>query len=206
MYKEYNDYELLDFVAENNEDAINIIHKKYEPIVINMAKEYFSSNTNLGLEINDLIQEGRLGLNNAINTYSDTKETLFFTYALTCIEKKMQTALVTAKRNKNKILNESVSIEKMTTDIQVDYLKSLSDYNTSNPENVVINKLAQNDLIEEIKDNLTALEREVFALKIRGFEYKEIASKLHKEPKQIDNALQRIRTKINVLMEKRQNF
>lgn len=205
MYKEYNDYELLDFVAENNEDAINIIHKKYEPIVINMAKEYFSSNTNLGLEINDLIQEGRLGLNNAINTYSDTKETLFFTYALTCIEKKMQTALVTAKRNKNKILNESVSIEKMTTDIQVDYLKSLSDYNASNPENVVINKLAQNDLIEEIKDNLTALEREVFALKIRGFEYKEIASKLHKEPKQIDNALQRIRTKINVLMEKRQN-
>lgn len=205
MYKEYNDYELLDFVAENNEDAINIIHKKYEPIVINMAKEYFSSNTNLGLEINDLIQEGRLGLNNAINTYSDTKETLFFTYALTCIEKKMQTALVTAKRNKNKILNESVSIEKMTTDIQVDYLKSLSDYNVSNPENVVINKLAQNDLIEEIKDNLTALEREVFALKIRGFEYKEIASKLHKEPKQIDNALQRIRTKINVLMEKRQN-
>ena len=117
----------------------------------------------------------------------------------------MQTALVTAKRNKNKILNESVSIEKMTTDIQVDYLKSLSDYNASNPENVVINKLAQNDLIEEIKDNLTALEREVFALKIRGFEYKEIASKLHKEPKQIDNALQRIRTKINVLMEKRQN-
>ena len=62
MYKEYNDYELLDFVAENNEDAINIIHKKYEPRVINMAKEYFSSNTNLGLEINDLIQEGRLGL------------------------------------------------------------------------------------------------------------------------------------------------
>jgi len=203
MYREYNDYELLEFVAENNEDAINIMHKKYEPIVINMAKEYFSTNNNLGLEINDLIQEGRVGLNNAINTYSDAKETLFFTYALACIEKKMQSALVAAKRNKNKILNESVSIEKMTTDIQVDYLKSLSDGNIFNPENLVINKLEQKDLIEEIKNNLTKLEKEVFALKICGFDYKEIAVKLDKEPKQIDNALQRIKTKINLLIENR---
>lgn len=203
MYKEYNDYELLDFVAENNEDAVNIMHKKYEPIVISMAKEYFSSNTNLGLEINDLIQEGRVGLNNAINTYSDAKETLFFTYALTCIEKKMQSAIVAAKRNKNRILNESVSIEKMTTEIQVDYLKALSDGNVFNPENLVINRLEQKELIEEIKNNLTDLEKEVFDLKICGFDYKEIALKLHKEPKQIDNALQRIKNKINILIENR---
>lgn len=203
MYKEYNDYELLDFVAENNEDAINIMHKKYEPIVIGMAKEYFSNNTNLGLEINDLIQEGRVGLNNAINTYSDAKETLFFTYALTCIEKKMQSALVAAKRNKNKILNESISIEKMTTEIQVDYIKSLSDGNVFNPEKLVINKLEQKELQEEINKILTRREKEVFDLKMCGFDYKEIALKLGKEPKQVDNALQRIKVKINTLLKER---
>ena len=203
MYKEYNDYELLDFVAENNEDAINIMHKKYEPIVINMAREYFSNNTNLGLEINDLIQEGRVGLNNAINTYSDAKETLFFTYAIVCIEKKMQSALVAAKRNKNRILNESVSIEKMTTEIQVDYIKSLSDGNVLNPEKLVINKLEQKELQEEIKKILTKREKEVFDLKMCGFDYKEIALKLGKEPKQVDNALQRIKVKINTLLKER---
>lgn len=203
MYKEYNDYELLDFVAENNEDAINIMHKKYEPIVINMAREYFSNNTNLGLEINDLIQEGRVGLNNAINTYSDAKETLFFTYAIVCIEKKLQSALVAAKRNKNKILNESVSIEKMTTEIQVDYIKSLSDGNVFNPEKLVINKLEQKELQEEIKKILTKREKEVFDLKMCGFDYKEIALKLGKEPKQVDNALQRIKVKINTLLKER---
>lgn len=203
MYKEYNDYELLDFVAENNEDAINIMHKKYEPIVINMAREYFSNNTNLGLEINDLIQEGRVGLNNAINTYSDAKETLFFTYAIVCIEKKMQSALVAAKRNKNRILNESVSIEKMTTEIQVDYIKSLSDGNVFNPEKLVINKLEQKELQEEIRKILTKREKEVFDLKMCGFDYKEIALKLGKEPKQVDNALQRIKVKINTLLKER---
>lgn len=87
-YKEYNDYELLDYISENNSDANEILYNKYIPLINSIAKSLYKYCKNQGLELNDLCQEGLLGLNYAIKTFDDTKDNTFYTYARTCIKRK----------------------------------------------------------------------------------------------------------------------
>lgn len=195
-YREYNDYELLNYVSENNEEARDILYKKYLPIINKLAKKIYPYVKNAGVEVNDLVQEGLLGLTSAITHFEEQKETTFYTYANTCIERKIISYVVGTKRFKNKILNESVSIEKMNDDgssYQLEYL--LSD-NKTNPESLLMSSEYEHILIEKSKDVLTPLESSVFELKINGFEYREIADILEKDIKAIDNALQRIKLKM----------
>lgn len=195
-YKDYNDFELLDYVRENNEEANEILFKKYEPLIVNMAKKLYStSNNNCGVEISDLIQEGMLGLSNAINNFNEVKDITFYTYAKTCIERKMISFVISSRRLKHKILNESISLEQ-TDDNNFSTLEYLLSDNTSNPEVMLLNIENQNELLRRTNNILTDFEKQVFELKINGFEYKEIADILDKDSKSIDNALQRIRLKI----------
>ena len=79
--KEYNDYELLYMISENNEEAEEILYNKYRPIVEMKASRYLKVGKKLGLESNDLIQEGLVGLNDAIKKYDNQKDTLFYSFA-----------------------------------------------------------------------------------------------------------------------------
>jgi len=88
-YKDYNDYELINYIRENSEEANEILFEKYKPMIVNLATKMVNYSPNLGLEINDLIQEGMLGLNTAINSFDENDETSFYTYAKTCIERKI---------------------------------------------------------------------------------------------------------------------
>lgn len=198
MYNEYNDYELLNYISENNEEANNILFKKYEPLIISLAKQMIKYINNSGIELNDLIQEGMLGLSNATLYFKDSKETLFFTYAKTCIERKMLDLVISTRRLKNKILNESISFETTNGDdnITLEYL--LKD-NSENPENILLNEEMKSEIYSKAKKNLTDLEFQVFELKINGFDYKEIAEILDMDTKKIDNALQRIKTKLRII-------
>ena len=110
-YKDFNDYELLNYIAEGNEDANNIIIKKYEPLIIKIAIKMLPYCKNNGLDKNDLIQEGMIGLNHAIDKYHEMEDTLFYTYAKKCIERKIISVVIASNRNKNKILNESISYD-----------------------------------------------------------------------------------------------
>lgn len=195
-YKDYNDFELLSYVCDNNEEAIEVLFEKYKPLIVVTANRLYCYCKNTGLEINDLIQEGMLGLNFAINSFSDDKDTMFYTYARTCIERKMISMIVGARRLKHRVLNESLSIES-TDDFNETFVheKSLED-NSYNPENVLLSTEHEEELIEEMNKELTDLEVQVFELKRNGFEYKEIAEILDKDVKSIDNALQRIRIKL----------
>lgn len=195
-YKDYNDNELLFYISENNEDANEIIYKKYEPLITNTAKKFIKSCENAGLELNDFIQEGMLGLSNAIKEFDEDKDVTFFTFAKTCIERKMISLAISSKRQKHKILNESLSLE--ITDEEGNYsnLEYVLGDNKNNPENLIINMENQNELIKKASLVLTDFEMQVFELKINDFGYKEIAEVLDKEPKAIDNALQRIKLKL----------
>ncbi|MDD3453729.1 MAG: sigma-70 family RNA polymerase sigma factor [Bacilli bacterium] len=201
MYKEYNDFELLDYIAENNEEATNIMYKKYEPLINSKAKKMIKCCQNTGLEINDLIQEGMLGLTNAINSFKDNKETLFYTYAKTCIERKMISAMISSRRYKHKILNDSFSLEKEDKDGNSLNLENVLGDNTDNPEFLIINEENKKEIINKIEKELTTLENQVFELKINGFDYKEIAGLLDKDLKSIDNCLQRIKLKIKKVLK-----
>lgn len=197
--REYNDYELLDYVAERNEDAHNMLFQKYRPLIVSTANNMMKNCNGLGLEINDLIQEGMVGLSMAITTFEEKKDTLFYTYAKKCIERKMISLIIAASRQKHRILNESLSIESGEDSSTLDYL--LSD-DTINPERMIINTEVQKELLNKIKSILTEFEWQVFELKTNGFNYHEIADMLDKELKAIDNAIQRIRIKIKKSLEK----
>ena len=195
-YKDFNDYELLNYIAEGNEDANNIIIKKYEPLINKVALKMLPYCKNNGLDLSDLVQEGMIGLNHAIEKYQEIENTLFYTYALKCIERKIISVVISSNRNKNKILNESISYD----DDENLIIKFIKDSSPS-PEEVLIGEEIEEKLLSKIKDKLTDLEEQVFTLMINGFKYKEIAEILEKDEKSIDNTIQRLKNKIKKVIE-----
>lgn len=194
-YRDYNDNELLLYISENNEEASSIMFEKYTPLIITIANKMYKYCPNSGLEISDLIQEGMLGLNSAILSYNEENENVFYTFARKCIERKMISLMVAANRQKHRLLNESLSLND-TLDNDIFELEEHLGDNSYNPEYRLFEHETEEELINGFKKNLTELEEEVFLLKIGGLNYKEIAEVLDKEPKTIDNALQRIKIKL----------
>lgn len=199
-YIDLNDQEILDYISENQEYE-EIIFKKYEPIIRNYAKKYYPYIKNNGIEISDLIQEGMLALSNAIRQFNASKSATFYTFAINCIERRMINVLANSKRLKHKALNESLSFELTSNDDDTLTLENLFFDENENPEVMFFSKEQEDELIEKIKSNLTDFENQVFDLKYNDFEYKEIASILDKDLKSVDNALQRIRSKIKKIVQ-----
>ena len=195
-YKDFNDYELLDQIYSCNEDANEILIYKYRPLIVNVAKKMIKYCKG-GVDLNDLIQEGMLGLNEAINTYREDKDAYFGTYAKLCIERRIFSLVRSTMTYKNKILNECMSIED-EEDITID--RFLID-NSTNPDEILTEFEQQKNLIEKINEQLTDLEKEVFEFKQNGFSYKEIADILDRDPKAIDNAIQRIKNKLKNIIK-----
>lgn len=197
MYYDINDYELLDKVSDN-EEATEMIFEKYSPLIKKIAtKAYYKNNIN-GMEINDLIQEGMIGLSVAINTFDDSKEASFFTFARMCIIRRISSYITSFSRLKHQALNESISVEKITEE---NYKDKIFQDIESNPENVVILGETTREIMTKIENVLTNFECEVFELKTAGFNYKEIGELLDKDAKSINNAMTRIKNKINKLKE-----
>ena len=188
--QEYNDYELVALAKENNEEAINIIYQKYQPLIYKKARYIYNIIGSKGIELSDIIQEGMIGLEEAINRYNEKDNTLFYTFAL----------ISKVNRDKHKILNEAVSYD-TNDDEEISLLNYIYD-KTDNPEYGLISEEEEEELYQKIKSQISDFESTVFDLKIQGFTYKEIASILDKDPKTIDNALSRLKTKIkNILKE-----
>lgn len=200
-YTEYNDYELLNYISDNNEDAKNILFEKYEPLINSIAHKMLNYTRNTGLELNDLIQEGMIGLSNAMEHFKESKETLFYTYAKLCIERKILDLVISSRRQKHKILNESISFEFTDEEGNESSLEYLLKDNSENPEFILLNDETEEEFLSLAKQQLTDLEERVFELKINGFDYKEISEILDKDPKAIDNALQRIKNKLRKVLK-----
>ncbi len=195
-YKDFNDYELLDHIYSCDEDANEIMIYKYRPLTVNLAKKLIKY-CNGGIDLNDLIQEGLVGLNEAINNFREDKETNFGTYAKLCIQRRMYSVVKSTRTYKNKILNESISLED-EEDTNID--RFLVD-NSNNPSDMLEENAYQEEILKKLNEQLTDLERQVFELKKNYFNYKEIADILEKDPKVIDNTIQRIKTKLKKIMK-----
>ncbi|MEG1739392.1 MAG: sigma-70 family RNA polymerase sigma factor [Bacilli bacterium] len=195
-YKDINDNEIIYYVKDNNEEASAILFKKYEPLIVMTAKRLYKYMANSGLEINDLVQEGMLALNSAIESFSENKDTSFYTYAKTCIENKIISMIVANTSNKHKILNESIPFEISDDDGERLLFGNILEDINSNPESLLISKESEKNLISKVKEKLTDFENQVFELKLNDFSYKEIAEILDRDLKSIDNALQRIKLKV----------
>ena len=198
-YENLNDYELVSYVM-NSEEATDILFEKYKPLIYNIANKMYKDN--LGLDINDLVSAGMVGFSIAINTYNEHKDALFFTYAKKCIETKIATLLKSATRKKYHVLNSSISVEALEEEFKIDLDKLIGD-DKVNPESIMVDNENLNELLSGIKKELTDFEFQVFDLKKNGFNYREIAEVLGTDTKRVDNAIQRIKTKIKKYLEKK---
>ncbi len=186
--EELNDYELLSYINSNNEEANDLMFEKYKPLIIKISKKYDFIGKKYGFELNDLMQEGMLGLSKAIESYKENMNIKFYTYAKVCIERKIFTLLKNGKREK--ILNESIPIE----DDDYDLNEIIGD-NESNPLNIVLSNDFKDNIFNRMYEVLTNYERQVLDLKNEGFKIEEIANILNKTKKQIENTLHRIKNK-----------
>ena len=197
---EFNDYELIYMAKENNEDAINCLRKKYKPILKKKASEYYLVCKNKGVEYNDFYQEAMLGLEDAIYCFDPNSDTLFYTFVNVCVDRQLNNILAKLNRTKHKILNEAISLDYTYEDnFSINnYIKE----DKVNPEELLINEDAESKLYNKIVNKLTANEKDVLDLKIKGFDYLEIANILNKEPKAISNTLYRIKIKVKEILNK----
>ena len=106
-----DDYELVYLAQEGNEDAINIIYDKYKPIIIKKSKNAIVFVTHHGIEINDIMQEGFIGLEEAIRNFSQDSEASFYTFATLCIDRQILNFLRKINGNKDRVLNEAIMLD-----------------------------------------------------------------------------------------------
>ena len=199
VYKDYNDFELLYLINENNEDAEKILYEKYKPIVKIKVSKYKNIAKNLGLDSNDLFQEGMIGLVEAIKVYKDNKLSTFSSFANVCIERQILSVLTSANRKKHSWLNQAFSLDEIIDEKG----RTLSDVieGSVDPSVQLDKEEEQHDLYEFIEKDFSEFEKSVFELKMLGLEYQEIAALLDKSYKSVDAALQRIRGKIRKVLK-----
>lgn len=190
---EYNDFELVSLIRENNEEAREILYNKYKPIIVKKSTDQIYKLGSYGMEINDLIQEGYIGLDNAINCFNEKENTSFYTFALLCIDRQIITYIKKNTNNKTMVLNDAINLD--------DGKEYLFRDNTD-IEGSFINKEDVKEFINLICDSLSDIEKKVFSLKLEGYVIGEIANLLNKDTKVIYNTLHRIKYKIKLIMNK----
>lgn len=193
-YKELNDNELIYMCYENNEDAENIIIEKYKNCILTILKGYLKEYNIIGVEVADLYQEGLIGLMHAIKTFDKEKDVTFYTYANTCIRTNIISAMRQTFRMKNRILNNSCSLDKLIEDTNHSYYDLFKD-ESNEPNMILIKEEEKRELISSIKKKLSKGELVIFELKINGLNNGEIADLLNKDKKYVENTIFRINKK-----------
>ncbi len=188
--KEPDDEQLVRAYQDGDMSAADHLINKYKPMVRARARELYLA----GGDQEDLLQEGMLGLFRAIREYDPERETSFFTYAWLLVSRQMYSAIEAAGRKKHQVLNQSVSISELEeggSDLHLGSVRS--------PEDIFFSEENARMLMKRIDENLSPLERQVLKLYLEGENYQQISTALGKPPKSVDNALQRIRSKVTIL-------
>ncbi|SHO47190.1 RNA polymerase sporulation sigma factor SigH [Anaerocolumna xylanovorans] len=198
-----SDEEIITLIRRGNSYAMDYMLTKYKTLVKNKAKALFL----IGGDKEDLIQEGMIGLYKAIRDYNTEKDSTFYSFADLCISRQMYSAIKASNRKKNLPLNTYVSLYTPTYSENADFedKETLADVviqnKISNPEELVIDKESTSMLEYELVRHLSQFEKSVLDLYLHDYSYLQIADKLKKEPKSIDNALQRIRLKLSTVLK-----
>ncbi len=200
-YKELNDNELVYLCGENNEDAYNVIIDKYNNCIFSTLKSLKKKYNVIGIEVADLYQEGLVGLMQAINTYNKQRDVLFYTYANACIKKSILSAIKRTFEKKNRILNNSYSLDNLVNDSKGSFYEIFKD-ESSEPNKILINKEEEKELFNKLKSKLSENEIKVFELKIKGYKNEEVANIIKKDKKYVENTLFRINKKYKDFLSK----
>lgn len=203
-YTEMADEEIVELAQQGDQFAVEFLVDKYKNFVRAKARSYFL----IGADKEDIIQEGMIGLFKAIRDYRVDKLTSFRAFAELCITRQIITAIKTATRQKHIPLNSYVSLNKPIYDEESDrtLMDILSTNKISNPEEIIISREEFVFIERKMGEILSSLEWKVLMAYLEGKSYQEIAVELKRHVKSIDNALQRVKRKLEKHLEDRNEF
>lgn len=188
------DYRLILEVRKQNLDALDQLMKKYKNFVRMKSRSYYMT----GGDKEDIIQEGMIGLYKAIRDYNLDKQTTFKSFADLCITRQIITAIKSSMRQKHIPLNSYISLDRPIFDDDSDFalIDVLPEEKTKSPEQMLIHREDFQWIELKIEQELSALEKDALALYLDGKTYQQISLALNRHVKSIDNALQRVKKKL----------
>lgn len=197
-YEKLSDEALVDKAHKGDKFADEILYNRYKNMVRMKAHPYFL----VGADKEDLIQEGMIGFYKATRDYDASHGASFYSFAELCITRQIITAIKTATRKKHMPLNTYVSIYKKIDENEGErsIADTLPQMQVESPEDTFIVKESLSVLLGRLADSLSPLEKEVLDLFLEGKSYTQIAQILSRSAKSIDNALQRIKKKVENLI------
>jgi len=192
--KKMDEDSILKSAKDGDALAMEYVIEKYKNFVKAKSRTYFL----IGADHEDIIQEGMIGLYKAIRDYSPEGGSSFKSFADLCITRQIITAIKTATRLKHQPLNSYISLNKPVYDEESEntLMEAFFEKQHPDPEEIMINKERLDFIEEKLSVNLSKYETEVLKGYLSGKSYMEIAHKVGKPEKSIDNALQRIKKKI----------
>lgn len=201
-YNDIDEQEIIALLGENDEQIRNIIYDKYSFLVDVILNKYQNAIKYSKINIQDIRCEALYGFSDGINSFCNEKDTSLKTFLYLCIERRVLNCIRNNMSNKIKILKDSLSLEYSSDNDKLSLSELIGDDNKFNPLNNIVDKETYKEIYLIAKNNLSNFEFTVFNYMINNFSYIEIASLLNKSPKQIDNAMQRIKSKMKTLIEK----
>lgn len=201
-FKVMNDEEIVKLAQDGNEGALEFIIYKYKNSVRSKARSYFL----VGADKDDIIQEGMIGLYKAVRDYNKDKLTSFRSFAELCITRQIITAIKSATRQKHMPLNFYVSLNKPVYEEESErtLMDIIAENKAIDPMELFIGREDMDVMESRICEVLSSLEMEVLMSYIDGRSYQEIAEDLKRDVKSIDNALQRVKRKLERFLELRE--
>ena len=198
-YSSMSDEDIVALCRNGDNVAEEYLLNKYKNFVRSKARSYFL----IGADHEDIVQEGMIGLYKAIRDFRPDKLSSFRAFAELCITRQIITAIKTATRQKHIPLNSYVSLNKPLYDEESDrtLLDVIIEGRATNPEELIIGQEDLNSIHHKIDEVLSGLEQEVLRAYLDGKSYQEIADNLGRHVKSIDNALQRVKRKLEKYLE-----
>lgn len=199
LYEELEDEFIVELIRDGDSDAIDFLINKYKNFVRAKARTYFL----IGADREDIIQEGMIGLYKAIRDYQEEKISSFRAFAELCVTRQIITAIKAATRQKHIPLNSYISLHKPIFDEESErttLMDIMIGGRAANPEEVFIGQENLALIEQRMGEILSPLECQVLSLYLQGKAYYEIADEMERDIKSIDNALQRVKKKLEKLL------
>jgi RNA polymerase sporulation-specific sigma factor len=199
VYSTMLEEQVIDNAKGGDSEALEFLINKYRSFVRTKARTYFL----IGADREDIIQEGMIGLYKAIRDFKKDKLASFRAFAEMCITRQIITAIKTATRQKHIPLNFYVSLNKplYEDDSERTLMDMVGEDKITDPEEMYINREEIDNIGSKMGEILSGLEKDVLYLYLRGRSYMEIARRLDRHVKSIDNALQRVKRKLEKYLE-----
>lgn len=195
-YEYKTDEQLIRELRQGDKAIMDYIMEKYKNLVRKEANAMYL----LGGENDDLIQEGMIGLFKAVQDYEPDQKASFYSFARLCITRQIYSAIEASRRKKHTPLNSYVSLYEKNEQKET-LIETVESTEENNPEELFVSREYAKILESRLEESLSALENRVLYLHLLGTDYRTIAKLLDKSPKTVDNALQRIKSKAEKILE-----